>query len=479
MNNFAFFGILFIAFQATDDTPQGLDQAQFKLRQLMRFELGDSGELKLKRDHWELVAKKPAKKNENAGDNAARMVPQGLGAMRMRPDEPAVSKLFKQIMTECGAMQRSSSSSNNRSSSKFASSSRTSKGVRGQITVMSNNVSLRAEEVDGRRRTTELSDDGVQTSFQLLMPNGLVRIVTTPEGFRIDSAINDKAFSVTSKSFVAAVHKNRDYFTNVLAPAIRQVAILPIDEALRATPPEDDSEVDLKLTAFPASTWADGDSLEIISALLQFEFVEGRLRRKGDSKGKDVFEEELLAVKEKVDKLIVESVEQMKAKDASPMLIAELKRQVTPSEPGVGRANFRGRPLSIEAGLFLHFASSLGNSPSSSSSSDGSYTFTTRGPVIAEISALQGKVTNISIDNDEVRLAVSETTEATRILIESAGGILLIFDTADGANVFLVDNDQRVAVSGDSLAQIYDRNKELVETRVIPVLKKYGIGISN
>ncbi|MFK7817206.1 MAG: hypothetical protein AB8G99_00685, partial [Planctomycetaceae bacterium] len=225
---------------------------------------------------------------------------------RIEANSPT-ERLFQEVMADSGARGSSTSSGGNQRTV-----GRTGSNAKGQLVIRGGGDEREIElaELKGTLRSFLIVDEEQLTRFMMFSPEYLILIVRDHNGVRVCSVLDEKVESLAGDSFAELVQKNEDYFTNDLAPALKDLAILPIKKAgdleKLPSPVEKTEEEPGNGARFggpprreQAKVWSNPRAVTSLAPLMHFHLSKRRLRLNRASGRKGLLDEEKKVVGDK------------------------------------------------------------------------------------------------------------------------------------------------------------------------------------
>lgn len=486
---FVFFSALTTrADEEPDEAKTGFAAAEWTLNQLTRMELNEQGQLQLKRDHWELAAKRPLPKSKQADGFGAGMA-AGFGGGRggfgggVAPEQPALDKLFNRLADETGGRRGGSSSSGSRGRKiSFSSAS-----LKASLNVNEDITEFEIEETADNEQSLRLTEESNVTRLVFRSPSTFVQILRRRDSVHVCSMIDGQVTSWTGNSFAEVVQKHEDYFRNTLQPVLKQVTQLPLDEALEVTVATSDKPVDFQPMQFPAGPLTEGAIGEAFSALARFRLVEGRVRINEFFGDRTILKQEIQKVSAEYQKSLDNAVARLNKLDASDAMINELKNQLNwKRDAELEAINARGfiqgqfgQPQQPDSLLeSYNRLKALAHRGGSSSSNNGGRSYSSSfssGQISASISRTTGSK-SLHTEDSAVEFSVNETEGLFELQLESSTGLLVINDRPGrSCSILLVGGGECYFMHGDSFVALVNEHHEKYQERVLPILNLCNI----
>ncbi len=482
-----------------DDEATGFGKARWTLNQLTRMELDDGGRLRLKRDHWELAAKKPLKLDAEGKAREERVVAahhrelagRGFSFFRREVEvkDPLETLLYRVIQETGGYAGASSFQGNGRKRQSLRSPL-----IEVTLTTAGAEIGLEVHELTGEQRSLEIVDDSRVTRLLFRSPaTGFVRILRRGHAVNVCSSINRATRSLTGHSFAEVVQQDEDYFRFELEPLLSDIFQIPVNEALALRTEAVDGSPQFPATTFGNGPLTEGYTADAVAALMRFQVLDGRLRINRFVGDRNILHEEVANVQKEFQDVIDRAVARLEEQDVPPAFINELRLKFEGHENASPAAlrwrSFENdrvigdafRPQALSDPLlraFQFFQSTTYRQGSQAGGSMQGENFSVQFSnerISGSVSRNEVAVTMRTEDSD-IRISVRETKEHTELVIESETGMLIVSDCdSHPCSVVLVDGGQCESLRGDSLADVINNHEDAFRNRVLPILKQYRI----
>lgn len=464
----------------SDKAKSGFAAAEWTINQLTRLELNDEGQLVLKRDHWELAAKRPLPKPKQDDRFGGR---GGFGGGRagfgggQQAEQPPLEKLFNRLVQETGGSRGGSSSSNGADKRISASS----KSLKATLKTTADSTDLEIEETVDGEQSLKLTDDKNTTRLFYRSPSTFVQILRSNGSVHVCSMVDGEVASWTGHSFAEVVQQHEDYFRNTLQPALNQITELPLDEALQAKVTASDKPVDFQPLEFEAGTLTEDAIGAAFKALVRFRLVDGRLRINRFFGDRAVLKQEIEKVSAEFQKSLDEAVARLNKLDASTAMIDELKNKLNWKRDNEQAHGFQ-LPMFAEANesdsLLESFnrMRALTRGGGGSSSGGGSYSSRFSGGQISGSISRNASGTTLQAKDSAVEIVVRETENRFELEIESNTGLLIINDQQGRpCSMLLVGGGECEFLQSESFVALANEHNEKYRERILPILNRYNI----
>jgi hypothetical protein len=477
--------------QANDD---GLKAAGKDLVTLLTFKLDTKGALRLNRAQWETVFEEPKEPEpEKKPANAAavgraarmqRMLDLQKRAARMPGmmgrQDPIHHKMLNRVMSKAGARSGGRGMSGTSSDGDFRGTA-----AAGRYVALNESLAFQLEELAGACRWISVSDSDSSTSLTLSSNNVFIQITRRKEGVQIASVVDGKSDYFAASSFKRLVHENKQYFQGTIAEAIKDIASLPIDEALKTEPLDDAKSPEFTDMEFPEGKLAEDKVRKALMPLVQFRLMDGRPRLHRESGDDKLLQKELTTLKDSHARMLEEAIARLRAGGGTEFHVGELRRQMGLAGDQVTNRRFGGGSQIIELQMFSNFRTLAGDAFGGSSSGGGNGTWRQsfgmnrhdKGGVGGRI-LVSSTAQELEVKDGGVRVSITDNEDLTRIVCESDSGFIMFRQTDEPSQceMVIVGGGKVIALTGDSFAAMLNSKRVSFHRYALRTWKKYGIG---
>ncbi|MEZ6060747.1 MAG: hypothetical protein R3C19_10320 [Planctomycetaceae bacterium] len=488
---------------SADDGDSGFAAVQWTLNQLTKLDVGDDGQLQLKRDHWEVAAKRPLPKPPQP------KLPGGLGlaggAVLTPPQRnpfadqevSPLEQLFERMALESGGYRSGSRSG----IGDRVTRSWTSAMLDGRLTTEGDDLKLELSELAGSQRSFRLAIDGRRVRLLFRRASDFVQVLRNGDVVLVCSSIDGDTKSLAGSSFARLVQDNEDYFRDDLQPLLTDVTQLPIDQAVALNLPREDALPEFPPVSFEDGPLTEGDVGRAFRAVVRFCIVDGRLRINRFAGDQRLLKQEIEVVSREFQESLDRAIERLREQDVPESVIDALKSKMggwqdrdvvavpvggnpfgNVQNPafGFGRARLDPFPQEafsdplVTAFQRLQEAAGPGGRGASLGGDDYALHFSS-GEISAALSRRQA-TTTFQASDSAVRIEVRERLTGTELQIESDTAQLIISQhVGQPWTILLLGGGQCEHLVGESLAALIHRHEDAFRTRILPVLTRYGI----
>jgi len=499
---------------AQDAADQPFNTVNRTLKQIVRTTVGDDGRWRLKREHWELVSKRPSDAEKEARKKQQEQMEQNIERWRRAniPEEHITRMTERQGIETTGLVrlvQRLGVESGGRLGFNGAGQSGQTKHgnigtnlLRGRVEYSAKGelqgpIRFELQEVTGGFRTVTVRDDDDETRIMLRGPGQLVLLERTGQACRVIVAGQGKPTQFVGGSMAAIAKENADSFRDKLNPILTEYGVspLPIDELLKAQPKEPNNPAPRKLQLEFEELAAERIQAAM-HPLLRFK-LDGQLQPNDFYGHEDVLTRELKQVRTEYKKTLDAAVARLEKLGAPQSQINELRSQLGGFEPqenqdqferplgpaGFGQRVFggvfggggrTGQPPEVKA--FRAFQSSVGNVGSSSSSGGQNYEYSFTGRNTTGQLQRKARQYRFKASDSGVTVSTADLDGYVELSIESATGLLVVSQMADGpASALLLGGKEPWFASADSYLSLLVENEEAFRTNILSVTNKLGV----
>ncbi len=499
---------------AQDAADQPFNAVNRTLKQIVRTTVDEEGRWRLKREHWELVSKRPSDAETEARKKQQEQMKQNIERWRRAnvPEEHIARMSQRQGLNTTGLVrlvQRLGVESGGRLGFNGSGQSNDTKHgnietktLRGRVEYSAKGelegaVRFELQEATGGFRGVTVRDDDDETRIMLRGPGQLVLLERTGKLCRVILAGPGKPMQLVGGSMAAIARKNTSTLRDRLNPVLTGFGVspLPIEELLKAQPEEATDPTPRKLR-FEFEELANEPSRSAMQPLLRFK-VDGRLQPNDFYGNDELLAKELKQVRAEYRKTLDAAVARLEELGAPQSQINELRAQLGGFDPKKEQDQF-GRPRGIagfgqrvlggvfggrgrarqapEVRAFQAFQRAVGNVGSSSSSGGQDYQYDFSGRNITGLLQRKANQYRFKASDSGLTVSISDLDGYVELSIESSSGLLVVSQMATGpASALVLGGREPWFASADSYLSLLAENEEAFGKNILGVTDKLNI----
>lgn len=500
-------GMPAIGQESADDaeTNRVFNQLSQTLKQVGNTTIGDDGVWRLKRDHWELVAKRPSDLEDQALERqrkemerrveqwrAANVGEDQIARMteRRNPEYAGIVKLVARLNIESGGYRgfNGMGSGMRASYGEF----RNSKLV-GRLDYNSEDpedgpIRFRVREDVGLRRAISVVDDDVQTRIMLRGSGQMALLQRDRSGVRIFLIADDEPIQLQGDSFAALARKHETALRDQVSPLLESFGLspLPIDAMLKTEPPKVDV-AEVRPLQFKLDELSEDGAAAALKPLLRVCLVDGRLAPSEFFGSKQLLEKELKRVRAEYKASLEGAVERLKQAKAPQSQINTLRQKLGGFDEdqnararrfgGFNALGGRMREEQPEMQLFTQLQQAVGNSGSSRSNGGPQrYSGSFSANAVKGRLARNGKALRFSTNDSAVAILLNLSPEYSEFSVEVEAGVIVVSQAEDGsASAIRLGGEEPWVIRGKSYLSMLAENLDAFRKNIGSVADELGM----
>lgn len=476
------------------------------LKQMVRFELRGS-RLRVRRDHWEVAAKRPSATEQRVIDEAEaeeqrrkkvsedqikRLKDAGAGeerikrvkemGLRFNPsrfrlsfrDHKGIERLFSRLRTETTGGSGSSGGGTGRHGGirrRFD-----NRALRASIETSDDHYEFEISEVSDKHRHLSLADSEDATRLLLTWPNGdLLFYLESQSGAVLCLLKDGTVWSTCGDSFAAIAQRDEKRLRETIEPLFSETGLLglPVDAALKV------EGVDTDSTGTFSSAEPEGpiiDNAEVVGDLFDFRVVDGRLKVDRFEGNSTLLDREIKTVRDAHTAAIDAAAKRMEDRGMLPQQVQQLKAAVALDRFGVQSAGLSQEPLLV--GKFNAIGRAMGRGSAGGTGGGDAYEREFGGLRGSGSLAVTKELVDFSLRDASGNVSARDYADRAMCsaIIEHAGLVAMVVQSEKSCVMIKIDSGKIESLTAKDYLSLVVEHEDAFRQTFLPTFTRFGLG---